>query len=249
VFWHGVPTWSFLWRKVLPPVAAAGFRCLAPDLPGFGRSPKPRDLGWYTYDRLTDAAKGFVEEHDLRDATFVVHDWGGPIGLRAAMELGDRVSRLVVLDSGLFTGRQRMTDAWRAFRDFVERTEDLPVGMLVRAGCRNDPGDEVVAQYDAPFPTPADKAGPRALPLLIPTSPDARGAAEGRWTLERLRDWRGPMLMLWGAEDPIVPPRVGERFAAAIGRPPPELIPGASHFVQEDAGEELGRRIAAWLTS
>ncbi|HEV3000798.1 MAG TPA: alpha/beta fold hydrolase [Solirubrobacteraceae bacterium] len=249
VFWHGEPTWSFLWRKVIPPVRDAGFRCVAPDLPGFGRSPKPPDLGWYTYDRLTAAAVAFVEELDLRDATFVVHDWGGPIGLRAAMELGDRVTRIVAMDTGLWTGRQRMTDAWRAFRDFVERTEDLPVGMLVRGGCRHDPGDEVIAQYDAPFASPADKAGARALPLLIPTSEDAPGAAEGRATLEALRAWDGPMLLLWGADDPILPPRVGEAFAAAIGRPPPELVPDASHFLQEDAGERVGRRIAEWLSS
>jgi haloalkane dehalogenase len=248
VFWHGEPTWSFLWRKVIPPVRDAGFRCIAPDLPGFGRSPKlPRE--WFTYDRLVDAATGFVEELDLRDATFVVHDWGGPIGLRAAMRLGDRVSRIVIMNTGVWTGRQRMSDAWRAFRDFVERTEDLPIGMLVRGGCKHDPGDEVIAQYDAPFASPADKGGPRALPLLIPLSEDAPGAAEGRETLEALRAWPGPMLILWGAEDPILPLTVGERFAETIGRPPPEPVPDASHFLQEDAGDEVGRRIAAWLVA
>ncbi len=196
---------------------------------------------------MTAAAVGFVEELDLTGTTFVVHDWGGPIGLRAAMELGDRVTRLVIMDTGLFTGEQRMTDAWKAFRDFVERTEDLPIGMLVRGGCKHDPGDEVIAQYDAPFASPAEKAGARALPLLIPTSPDAPGAAEGRRTLERLREWNGPLLMLWGEDDPILPTAVGDRFAAAIGRPPPERIPDASHFLQEDAGKRVGRRIAEWL--
>ena len=234
---------------MIPPVREAGFRCVAPDLPGFGDSFKPREVGWFTYDRLVEAAKAFVEELDLRDATFVVHDWGGPIGLRAAMELGDRVSRIVVLNTGLFTGAQRMSDAWRAFRDFVERTEDLPVGMLVRGGCKHDPGDDVIAQYDAPFASPADKAGARALPLLIPTTEDAPGAAEGRRTLEALRDWPHPMLMLWAEEDPILPPKVGRAFAAAIGRPPPEPVPDASHFLQEDAGERVGRRIAEWLTT
>jgi len=230
-------------------VRDAGFRCLAPDLPGFGRSPKPREREWFTYDRLTEAAVGFAEQHDLRDATFVVHDWGGPIGLRAAMQLGDRVSRLVIMNTGVWTGRQHMSDAWRMFRDFVERTEDLPIGMLVRGGCKHDPGDDVIAQYDAPFPTAADKAGPRALPLLIPLTEDAPGAAEGRATLEALKAWPGPMLILWAEEDPILPPKVGERFAETIGRPPPEPVPGASHFLQEDAGEEVGRRIAAWLTT
>jgi haloalkane dehalogenase len=249
VFWHGEPTWSYLWRKVIPPVRDAGFRCLAPDLPGFGRSEKPREIEWYSYDNMTAAAVGFAEELDLRDATFVVHDWGGPIGLRAAMELGDRVTRLVILNTGLFTGEQKMSDAWKTFRGFVESTEDLPIGMLVRGGCKNDPGDEVIAQYDAPFATAADKAGARALPLLIPQTPDAPGAAEGRRTLEWLRGFGGPVLMLWGEDDPIIPPRVGDRFAESIGRPPPERIADASHFLQEDAGEEIGQRIAEWLTS
>src|SRR5205807_704176 len=141
VFFHGEPTWSFLWRKVIPPVRDAGYRVIAPDLPGFGRSDKPIDLDWYSYDRHTAAVAGLVEELDLRDATVVVHDWGGPIGLRLAVERPDRVARMVVLDTGLFTGHQRMSDAWLAFRDFVQRTEDLPVGLLVCRACQRDPGD------------------------------------------------------------------------------------------------------------
>src|SRR3712207_256092 len=132
VMWHGEPTWSFLWRKVLPPVRDAGFRVICPDLPGFGRSDKPIDLDWYSYDRHTAAGAALLEDLDVRDATFVVHDWGGPIGLRLAVEHPERVSRLVVLNTGLFTGEQRMSPAWKAFRDFVEATEDLPIGMLVR---------------------------------------------------------------------------------------------------------------------
>ncbi len=111
VFFHGEPTWSFLWRKVMPPIRDAGFRCIAPDMPGFGRSDKPADVGWYSYDRHTEAAKALAEALDLRGATAVVHDWGGPIGLRTAVELADRFDRLVILDTGLFTGHQRMTDA------------------------------------------------------------------------------------------------------------------------------------------
>ena len=152
VFFHGEPTWSFLWRTVIPPVRDAGFRCLAPDQPGFGRSDKPVELDWYSYDRHTAAAGSLLEDLDLRDATVVVHDWGGPIGLRLAVEHPERIARLVLMDTALFTGRQSMSDAWKAFRDFVERTEDLPVSMLVRRACRNDPGDEVAAAYDAPYP-------------------------------------------------------------------------------------------------
>src|SRR4051812_46029985 len=155
VLFHGEPTWSFLWRKVIPPIVEAGYRCIAPDLPGFGRSDKPTDVGWYSYDRHTAAARALVEELDLRGATAVVHDWGGPIGLRVATELSDRFDRLTILDTGLMTGRQKMSDAWWSFRNFVERTEDLPVGFLVRGGCKNDPGDAVIAGYDAPFDGPA----------------------------------------------------------------------------------------------
>jgi haloalkane dehalogenase len=249
VFLHGEPTWSFLWRKVIPPVIDAGFRCVAPDLAGFGRSDKPLDLGWYSYDRHTELVRSLVEELDLRGATAVVHDWGGPIGLRVAVEAPERFDRFVIMDTGLFTGHQRMSDAWIAFRDFVERTDDLPVSMLVRRACKSDPGDEVAAAYDAPFPTPESKAGARAFPLMLPTSPDAPGAAAGRSVLEAVRRDERPTLMLWADSDPVLPPETGRRFAEAIGRPEPEPIENASHFLQEDAGEEIGRRIADWLTT
>src|SRR5437588_3144259 len=186
LFMHGEPTWSFLWRKVMPPVLDAGFRCIAPDLPGFGRSDKPMDLEWYSYDRHTESVAPLLEELDLTGATVVVHDWGGPIGLRLAVEHPDRVARIVVLDTGLFTGHQKMTDAWRAFRDFVQRTDDLPVGFLVRGACKNDPGDEVIAAYDAPYENPDSKAGARAFPLVIPMTPDAPGAAAGSPVVEAL---------------------------------------------------------------
>jgi haloalkane dehalogenase len=172
IFMHGEPTWSFLWRRVIGPVLDAGFRCLAPDLPGFGRSDKPTDISWYSYDRHVAMAATLLEELDLHGATVVVHDWGGPIGLRLAVEHRERIDRLVILDTGVLNGRRKMTDAWFAFRDFVQRTEDLPVGMLVRGACKNDPGDEVIAAYDAPYPNAASKAGARAFPLLIPLTTD-----------------------------------------------------------------------------
>jgi haloalkane dehalogenase len=123
VFFHGEPTWSFLWRKVIPPVREAGFRCIAPDYAGFGRSDKPTDLGFYTYDRHVELVAELLERLDLRGATAVVHDWGGPIGLRLAVEHADRFDRLVVMETGPFTGHQRMSDAWLAFRDFVRGAE------------------------------------------------------------------------------------------------------------------------------
>ncbi|HEX4484459.1 MAG TPA: haloalkane dehalogenase [Solirubrobacteraceae bacterium] len=247
VFVHGEPTWSFLWRKVIAPVRDAGYRCIAPDLAGFGRSDKPTEIGWYSYDRHTQLTATLLEDLDLHGATIVVHDWGGPIGLRLAVEHAARIDRLVILDTGLFTGRQRMTDAWTAFRDFVERTDDLPVGMLVRGACKSDPGDEVIAAYDAPYPDAASKAGARAFPLMIPRSPEETGAAAGQQVQDALADDRRPTLMLWADSDPILPPNVGERFAAAIGRPPPRPIENASHFLQEDQGQLIGELVADWL--
>jgi haloalkane dehalogenase len=247
VFFHGEPTWSFLWRKVIPPVRDAGFRCIAADQPGFGRSDKPMDVDWYSYDRHTEFAASLLVDLDLRDATAVVHDWGGPIGLRLAVEHPERIARLVITDTGLFTGHQRMTDAWKAFRDFVQRTEDLPIGFLVRGGCKTDPSDEVIAAYDAPFPSVASKAGARAFPLMLPTSPEDPGAETGRRVLEAVRDDRRPTLILWADSDPIIPPKTGERFAAAIGRDQPRVVKNASHFLQEDAGAEIGELIADWL--
>jgi haloalkane dehalogenase len=249
VFWHGEPTWSYLWRKVIPPVLDGGHRVIAPDLVGFGRSDKPMDIAFYTYDRHVAMAATLLEDLDLHGCTFVVHDWGGPIGLRLAVEHAERVDRLVILDTGVFTGQRRMNDAWQAFRAFVERTEDVPIGLLVRRACHHDPGDEVIAAYDAPFPNAASKAGARAFPLILPQEPDAPGAAEGRRVLAALAEDRRPMLMLWGEEDPVLPPAAGDALARRLNRPPPERISGASHFLQEDAGEEIGERIAAWLAS
>ncbi|HTB71053.1 MAG TPA: haloalkane dehalogenase [Solirubrobacteraceae bacterium] len=247
IFVHGEPTWSFLWRKAIVPVRDAGYRCIAPDLAGFGRSDKPTDVGWYSYDRHTAITATLLEELDVRGATIVVHDWGGPIGLRLAVEHAERIERLVILDTGLFTGHQRMTDAWTAFRDFVERTDDLPIGFLVRGACKNDPGEDVIAAYDAPYPDAASKAGARAFPLMIPRSPHEPGAAVGQRVQDALREDRRPTLILWADSDPILPPHVGERFAAAINRPPPRSIEHASHFLQEDQGPLIGALIAEWL--
>ena len=205
VFFHGEPTWSFLWRKVIGPVRDAGYRCIAPDYAGFGRSDKPTDLGWYTYDRHVELMALLLEELDLRDATVVVHDWGGPIGLRLAVEHPDRISRIVIMETGPFTGHQRMSDAWFAFRDFVRDNEDVPVGMLIRGGCKNDPGDEVIAAYDAPYIDGPSKAGARAFPLILPTTPDAVGAVEGKRVADGLREDDRPSLVLWADSDPILP--------------------------------------------
>ena len=247
VLFHGEPTWSYLYRKVMLPLLEAGHRCIAPDYAGFGRSDKPTEFGWYSYDRHTESMLALVDELGIADATFVVHDWGGPVGMRVAAERPESCARLVVMDTGFFTGEQRMTDAWKAFRDFVERTEDLPVGFLVKGACHTDPGEDVVAAYEAPYPDAASKAGTRAFPLMLPTSPDAPGAAEGRKVRDAMAASDRPALLLWADSDPIIPPKTGSVLAERTGWPEPEIIPEASHFLQEDQGAMIGGRIAGWL--
>ena len=247
VFIHGEPTWSFLWRKVIPPIRDAGYRCIAPDLPGFGRSDKPLDVRWYTYDRHTDVVARLFRELKLRDATIVMHDWGGPIGLRVAVEYPDLVGRMVVLNSGLFTGHQKMTESWMAFRELAERSADLPVAFLIRAGCRTPPAANVLAAYEAPFPDPPSKAGARAFPLILPTTPEMSGALTGQRVLAALGGDPRPKLIIWGEADAILPIDAGWRFARAIGAEVDHVVKGVGHFLQEDAGQQVGRMIARWL--
>lgn len=243
---HGEPTWGYLWRHVVDALASVGMRCVVPDLVGFGRSDKPEAVDDYSYDAHVGWMAALVEHLDLRDAAMVVHDWGGPIGMRLFVEHPDRFDRMAILDTGFFTGEQRMTDAWRAFRDFVERTEDLPVGFLVNGGCATELPDAVVAAYEAPFPTPGSKAGARAFPLMLPTSPDMPAAAAGRAVRDAMVADQRPKLLLWADGDPIIPLAAGEKMAALLGAPL-EVVPGASHFLQEDAGAHIGERLASWL--
>jgi haloalkane dehalogenase len=252
VLFHGEPSWSFLYRKIMHELLDKGYRVIAPDLPGFGRSDKPTDIGWYSYDRHTAAVVALVEELDLHDAVFVVQDWGGPVGLRiGTLEAPERVSRFVAMDTGLFTGRQHMSNGWHAFRDFVERTEDLPIGMLVQNACATDIPDEVIAAYEAPFPCVESKAGARAFPLMLPLTPEDAGAGAGQRVADALRADDRPVLLMWGDSDPALP-------LDPVGRQVQTLFPTAEaltvihdggHFLQEDQGHEIGALIADWLAN
>ena len=250
VMWHGEPTWGYLWRKVAAPVLAAGHRVVLPDMAGFGRSDKPVDIGWYSYERHVAMAATLLEDLDLRGATFVVHDWGGPIGLRLAVDHPDRVDRLVVMDTGLATGSRPMNEAWQAFAKFVREVEELPVGMLVRRGCHTDPGDEVAAAYDAPFPNEAAKAGVARLPG--PPAADARRARRRVRAPHAGRAARGHAAdadAVGRRTTRCCRPPSARRSQARIGQPPPRVFERAGHFLQEDQGDAIGAAIADWLGS
>jgi haloalkane dehalogenase len=247
---HGEPTWGFLYRKVMVPLLEAGYRCVVPDLPGFGRSDKPVDDEWYTMDRHTEAIVSLIDELDLHDIILVCQDWGGPIGLRAAtLERPERFSRLVVMDTGIFNGRQKMSDNWLHFRDFIASHRDVRIEMPIRGGCVSQLSDEVVAAYTAPFPDVDSKAGVRAFPPLIPLTPDAPGAASGQATGEYLQGDERPSLVLWADSDPALPlDPVGRKVETLFPTADPLTVIGdAGHFLQEDQGELVGQIITDWL--
>jgi len=249
VCFHGEPSWAYLYRKMLPPLVEGGHRVICPDLVGFGRSDKPTDRGWYSYDRHTEQVSGLLEGLDLSEATVVVQDWGGPIGLRWAMENAQRVARLVVMNTGLFSGR--VSKGFLAWRDFAERNPDLPVGMVVQGATSTELPDDVVKAYEAPFPTPESKAGAAQFPLLVPTEEGAPGAAEMRAVIDELRSWDKPALVAFSDQDPVFPfPRAGEEFTAMIpGAGDQVRIEGASHFLQEDAGERISEHILRFVSA
>ena len=247
VMFHGEPSWGYLYRKMIPPVVASGRRAVVPDLAGFGRSDKPVDFGWYSYDRHVACVSAVLDGLDLSDAVVVVQDWGGPIGLRWAVENPDRVAALVILNTGLFTGR--VSKGFMAWRDFAERNPDLPIGFVVQGATATELPDEVVAAYEAPFPDAASKAGAATLPLLVPTSEDAEGASEMKAVMEELRSWTRPCLVAFSDSDPVFPfPRSGDRFVSEIpGAGEQVRISGAAHFLQEDRGEEIASVVIDWL--
>jgi haloalkane dehalogenase len=245
---HGEPTWSYLYRKLILPLTGV-VRVVAPDYFGFGRSDKPVEREWYTYDRHYGTVDRFVEDLDLRRATVVGHDWGGPVGFRLAVDHPDRFERLVVLNTGIYSGRPP-GEAWLRFRAFVRRVgPELRPGQLVQVTCVTELTDDVVAAYDAPYPTPESKTGLLMFPELVPDEPDHPSAGAMLEVREGLKSWPGRALVLFSDSDPIFSPRVGERFAELIpGAEPAETVAGAGHFLQEDKGEQLGERIAGWLS-
>jgi haloalkane dehalogenase len=244
---HGEPTWSCLYRRMIPVLAAVA-RVVAPDYFGFGRSDKPTAAEWYTFDRHSASIRRLVEELDLRRMTVVVQDWGGPIGLRLAVEQPERVERLVILNTGVGGGRPP-SETWLRFREVVRAAGgDFQPGRLIRTAAVRGLAEDAAAAYDAPFPTPESKAGVLAFPEQVPTEPAHPNTAPLMAIREGLASWEKPVLVLFGDSDPIFRPEVGEAIARWIpGALPAELVDDAGHFVQEDAGEEVAARIVEFL--
>jgi haloalkane dehalogenase len=246
---HGEPSWSYLYRKMIPVLTAAGHRAVAPDLVGFGRSDKPVQREDYTYQRHVDWMWAFLEALDLRNITLVCQDWGGLIGLRLAAEDSDRFARIVAANTFLPTGDRTLGEAFLAWQRYSQETPEFHVGGIVKGGCVTDLPPEVIAAYDAPFPDDRYKAGARQFPMLVPTSPDDPAAAPNREAWEVLLRWEKPFLTAFSDSDRIT--RGGDRvFQAMIpgtkGQPH-TTIEGAGHFLQEDKGEELAAVVVDFI--
>jgi haloalkane dehalogenase len=246
---HGEPSWSYLYRKMIPLLTAAGHRAVAPDMIGFGRSDKPVRGEDYTYQRHVDWTRNVIEQLDLRGITLVCQDWGGLIGLRLAAEHEDRFARIVTANTFLPTGDTPAGDAFLAWRKFSQETPEFPVGRIVQGGCVTSLAPEVVAAYDAPFPDDRYKAGARQFPALVPISPNDPASAPNRKAWEVLNRWRKPFLTAFSGSDPITHGAdsfLQQAIPGAQGQPH-TTIAGAGHFLQEDKGEELARVVVDFI--
>lgn len=245
---HGEPTWSYLYRSMVPVFAGAGLRALAPDLIGFGKSDKPTRLEDYSYQQHMDWLTRWLEELDLRGITLICQDWGSLLGLRLAAENPDRFARIVVANGFLPTGDTDPGIAFKVWKTFAVYSPLLPIGRIVAFGTKRQLSPAERAAYDAPFPSSRYKAGARAFPRLVPTSPTDPATPANRAAWAALGQWDKPFLTLFGRHDPILgnaDKPLHEHVPGTAGQPHARL--DGSHFVQEDVGVEIAERTVAWL--
>jgi haloalkane dehalogenase len=246
---HGEPSWSYLYRKMVPIIAAAGYRAIVPDLIGFGRSDKPARREDYTYQRHVDWMYGLIAALDLRHITLVGQDWGGLIGLRLAAEHERRFDRIVAANTFLPTGDQPPGEAFLRWRRYSQETPNFHAGGIVKGATVNELAPEIIAAYDAPFPDERYLAGARQFPMLVPISPDDPATIPNRRAWDVLKRWEKPFLTAFGDSDPIT--RGGDRAFQSLvpgtrGQPHRTIV-GAGHFLQEDKGEELAQIIVDFI--
>lgn len=246
---HGEPSWCYLYRKMIPILAAAGHRAVAPDLIGFGRSDKLPKREDYTYQFHVDVMTAFVESLDLQGITLFGQDWGGLIGLRVAAENPDRFTGIVVANTGLPTGDQPMSEGFMRWREYSQTVENFHVGGIIKGGCVSELPPEVVAAYNAPFPDDSYKAGARQFPVLVPISPDDPAAAANRNAWQVLMQWTKPLLTAFSDSDAVTRggERVFQKLVPGAAGQPHVTIAGAGHFLQEDKGEEVAQVVIDFI--
>jgi haloalkane dehalogenase len=238
---HGEPSWSYLYRKMIPLLVAAGQRVIAPDLIGFGRSDKPAAIEDYSYQRHVDWMSTFLEALDLRQISLCCQDWGGLIGLRLVAEHGDRFSRVLAANTFLPTGDHNLGEAFHQWRDYSQKVPVFPLGQIVSRGCVQRLSEAEVAAYDAPFPDESFKAGARAFPTLVPASADDPAAEPNRQAWKSLMQWKKPFLTAFSDQDPITrgADAILQKLIPGASNQPHTTLAGGGHFLQEDVGVEL----------
>ena len=236
---HGEPTWSYLYRKMIKKIIEAGYRAVAPDLPGFGKSDKPSEMKDYTYQKFVDWMTVFLKELDIKNITLVCQDWGGLIGLRLAAENEERFKRITASNTFLPIGTGT-SDAFLEWQKYSQEAEIFEIGTIINGGCLTSLSQEAIDAYNAPFPDDSYKAGPRIFPSLVPTSPDDPAVPANLKAWEVFNKWEKPFLTAFADSDPITKGGdvyLQENIPGAKGQNH-VTIEGASHFVQEDKGEE-----------
>ncbi len=245
---HGEPTWSYLYRKMIPILVEAGHRVIAPDLIGFGKSDKIVEAEAYSYRSHMDWLTSFIQQLDLQSITLVCQDWGGLLGLRLAAENEPRFARICAANTGLPTGDQPSSEAFLQWQTFSQTVASLPIGQLISMGCTNKLDQETIAAYDAPFPDESYKTAARVFPKLVPTRPDDPATAANRAAWQVLMQWQKPLLTCFSNGDPITAGGdkiIQKLIPGAVGQPHTTLSRG--HFLQEDAGEAWARLIGEWF--
>ncbi len=246
---HGEPSWCYLYRKLIPIVTGAGYRAVAPDLIGFGRSDKPTRREDYSYQFHVDMVAAFIKMLDLHELTLVCQDWGGLLGLRIAAEHPARFARIVAANTFLPTGDHAPSEGFLRWRQYSQTVENFHAGGIVKGGCLKELPAEVIAAYNAPFPDDSYKAGARQFPLLVPTRPDDPAADANRRAWEVLRRWEKPFLTAFSDNDPVTRggDKIFQKLIPGAQGQPHLTITGAGHFLQEDKGEELAQVIVDFI--
>jgi haloalkane dehalogenase len=246
---HGEPTWSYLYRNMIPMVVAAGYRVIAPDLIGFGKSDKLTDASAYTYESHVGWLTDFIKTLDLQNFTLVCQDWGGLLGLRLAAENESRFARICAANTGLPTGDQPPSEAFRQWQTFSQNVPELPIGFIVSGGCTRKLHPDVIAAYNAPFPDEQYKTAARVFPVLVPTRPDDPAAAANRAAWEVLKQWQKPFLTCFSDGDPITAggDRLMQKLIPGAAGQPHITLSGGGHFLQEDVGEQWAEAIVRWM--
>ncbi len=248
---HGEPSWSYLYRTMIPVLVEAGYRCIAPDQVGFGKSDKPTATDDYTYARHVEWMRQLLFEHlDLQHVIFFGQDWGGLVGLRLVGEHPDRFDRIVVGNTGLPTGHG-MSEAFDQWRTFSQTVDVLPIGMILQGATSTELSDAVVAAYEAPYPDESFKAGARIWPALVPVTPEDPAVPANLAAWEVLRSWTKPLLTTFSDQDPVTGGghRIFERDVPGAEGQPHVIIEGGGHFLQEDRGPLIAQTMVDWMAS